>query len=100
MLIPKTNNELNALGWKPPDVIWVTGDTYVGSPFIGVAVFGGDGQRPVRLVSFEVIKIQNLRGHKQCEFVCHRNGRKIKDFREHGKRLARKRGLRVNFFTT
>jgi len=40
MFLPTTKNELNALGWKPPDVILVTGDTYVDSPFIGVAVIG------------------------------------------------------------
>ena len=40
MFLPTTKNELNALGWKSPDVILVTGDTYVDSPFIGVAVIG------------------------------------------------------------
>ncbi|MBU2521609.1 MAG: hypothetical protein KKD50_05205, partial [Proteobacteria bacterium] len=27
MFLPTTKNELNALGWKSPDVILVTGDT-------------------------------------------------------------------------
>ncbi|MBU0736447.1 MAG: YgiQ family radical SAM protein, partial [Proteobacteria bacterium] len=40
MFLPTTKNELNALGWKSPDVILVTGDTYVDSPFIGVAIIG------------------------------------------------------------
>ncbi|MFH1934072.1 MAG: YgiQ family radical SAM protein, partial [Pseudomonadota bacterium] len=40
MFLPTTKNELNALGWKPPDVILITGDTYVDSPFIGIAVIG------------------------------------------------------------
>ncbi|HAY40445.1 MAG TPA: hypothetical protein DCY53_14635, partial [Desulfobacteraceae bacterium] len=40
MFLPTTKNELKALGWKSPDVILVTGDTYVDSPFIGVAVIG------------------------------------------------------------
>jgi uncharacterized radical SAM protein YgiQ len=40
MFLPTTKNELNALDWKSPDVILVTGDTYVDSPFIGVAVIG------------------------------------------------------------
>ncbi len=40
MFLPTTKNELAALGWQSPDVILVTGDTYVDSPFIGVAVIG------------------------------------------------------------
>jgi len=40
MFIPTTIEELKALGWESPDVILVTGDTYVDSPFIGVAVIG------------------------------------------------------------
>ena len=40
MFLPTTENELKALGWTSPDVILVTGDTYVDSPFIGVAVIG------------------------------------------------------------
>ena len=40
MFIPTTKDELNELGWASPDVILVTGDTYVDSPFIGVAVIG------------------------------------------------------------
>jgi uncharacterized radical SAM protein YgiQ len=40
MFIPATRDELNALGWKSLDVILVTGDTYVDSHFIGVAVIG------------------------------------------------------------
>ncbi|MDF1592465.1 MAG: YgiQ family radical SAM protein [Desulfobacterales bacterium] len=40
MFIPTTKDELKALGWQSLDVILVTGDTYVDSPFIGVAVIG------------------------------------------------------------
>ncbi len=40
MFLPTTKDELNALGWSSPDVVLVTGDTYVDSPFIGVAVIG------------------------------------------------------------
>ena len=40
MFIPATRDELKALGWKSLDVILVTGDTYLDSPFIGVAVIG------------------------------------------------------------
>jgi len=40
MFIPETRDELDALGWKTLDVILVTGDAYVDSPFIGVAVIG------------------------------------------------------------
>jgi hypothetical protein len=42
MFLPATKNELNALVWNYPDVILVTGDTYVDSPFIGIAVIGVD----------------------------------------------------------
>ncbi|MDP2643768.1 MAG: YgiQ family radical SAM protein [Desulfobacterales bacterium] len=40
MFIPATKDELQALGWKSLDVVLVTGDTYVDSPYIGVAVIG------------------------------------------------------------
>lgn len=40
MFIPTTKNELKALGWESLDVILITGDTYVDSPYIGVAVIG------------------------------------------------------------
>jgi uncharacterized radical SAM protein YgiQ len=40
MFIPTTPEELHALGWERSDVILVTGDAYVDSPFIGVAVIG------------------------------------------------------------
>ncbi|MEW6670301.1 MAG: YgiQ family radical SAM protein [Thermodesulfobacteriota bacterium] len=40
MFIPTTKDELKALGWQSLDVVLVTGDTYVDSPFIGVSVIG------------------------------------------------------------
>ena len=40
MFIPTTRQELDALGWASLDVILVTGDSYVDSPFIGVSVIG------------------------------------------------------------
>lgn len=40
MFIPTTVKELEALGWQKPDVILITGDTYIDSPFTGVAVIG------------------------------------------------------------
>jgi uncharacterized radical SAM protein YgiQ len=40
MFLPTTAHELKALGWERPDVILVTGDTYIDSPYIGVAVIG------------------------------------------------------------
>jgi uncharacterized radical SAM protein YgiQ len=40
MFIPTSKDEVKTLGWKALDVILVTGDTYVDSPFIGVAVIG------------------------------------------------------------
>ncbi|MFH2131418.1 MAG: YgiQ family radical SAM protein [bacterium] len=40
MFLPTTPDELNILGWKSLDVILVTGDTYIDSPYIGVSVIG------------------------------------------------------------
>ena len=38
--LPTTEEELKSLGWERPDVILVTGDSYIDSPYIGVAVIG------------------------------------------------------------
>ncbi len=40
MFLPATQKEIFNLGWKKLDVILVTGDTYIDSPFTGVAVIG------------------------------------------------------------
>jgi uncharacterized radical SAM protein YgiQ len=40
MFLPTTRAELRARGWDQLDVILVTGDAYIDSPFIGVAVIG------------------------------------------------------------
>lgn len=40
MFLPTTLDEVKALGWDDLDVILVTGDSYIDSPFIGVAVIG------------------------------------------------------------
>ncbi len=40
MFLPTTKAELNALGWTALDIILVSGDSYIDSPFIGVAVIG------------------------------------------------------------
>ncbi len=40
MFLPTTSRELDRLGWDRLDVILVTGDSYIDSPFIGVAVIG------------------------------------------------------------
>ncbi len=40
MFLPTTLDEAQALGWDALDVILVTGDSYIDSPFIGVAVIG------------------------------------------------------------
>jgi uncharacterized radical SAM protein YgiQ len=40
MYLPTTRKELDDLGWERPDVILVTGDTYIDSPHVGVAVVG------------------------------------------------------------
>lgn len=40
MFIPTTPGEVEQLGWTGLDVILVTGDGYIDSPFVGVAVIG------------------------------------------------------------
>jgi uncharacterized radical SAM protein YgiQ len=40
MFVPTTSVELKKLKWDKLDVILVTGDTYIDSPFIGVSVIG------------------------------------------------------------
>ncbi len=40
MFLPTSKQELKSLGWERPDVILVTGDTYIDDPHIGVAVIG------------------------------------------------------------
>lgn len=38
--LPTTPEEIKSLGWENLDVILVTGDSYIDSPFMGVAVIG------------------------------------------------------------
>jgi len=40
VFLPTTKEEITALGWDRPDVILVTGDSYIDSPYIGAAVIG------------------------------------------------------------
>jgi uncharacterized radical SAM protein YgiQ len=40
MFLPTTKKELKKLGWDGLDIILVTGDGYIDSPFVGVAVIG------------------------------------------------------------
>jgi uncharacterized radical SAM protein YgiQ len=40
MFFPTTSAELKILKWDNPDIILVTGDVYIDSPFIGVSVIG------------------------------------------------------------
>ena len=40
MFLPTTIQECQKLGWAQPDIILITGDSYIDSPFIGVAVVG------------------------------------------------------------
>ncbi len=40
MFLPTTKEELKKLGWDYLDVILVTGDSYIDSPYIGVAAIG------------------------------------------------------------
>lgn len=40
MFLPTTKKEMEGLGWDALDVILVTGDSYIDSPYVGVAVIG------------------------------------------------------------
>ncbi|MDM8536405.1 YgiQ family radical SAM protein [Desulfobacterales bacterium HSG17] len=40
MFIPTTSEEIKKLGWNKLDIILITGDTYIDSSYIGVAVIG------------------------------------------------------------
>ncbi len=40
MFLPTTIKEMKSLGWDELDVILVSGDSYIDSPFVGVAVIG------------------------------------------------------------
>lgn len=40
MFLPTTKEEISKLGWQTPDIIIVSGDTYIDSPFNGSAVIG------------------------------------------------------------
>lgn len=40
MFLPITKKEIDKLGWKYLDIIFVTGDTYIDSPYNGVALLG------------------------------------------------------------
>ena len=40
MFLPTTREEVTERGWEDLDIILVTGDTYIDSPYIGVAVIG------------------------------------------------------------
>ncbi|MDR2426881.1 MAG: YgiQ family radical SAM protein [Endomicrobium sp.] len=40
MFLPTTKEEMNRIGWDKADIILVSGDTYIDSPFIGTAVIG------------------------------------------------------------
>ena len=40
MFLPTTRAELSKLGWNKLDIVLLTGDSYIDSPFIGAAVIG------------------------------------------------------------
>jgi uncharacterized radical SAM protein YgiQ len=40
MFLPTTHEEMDRLGWDQLDVVLVSGDSYIDSPFIGTAVIG------------------------------------------------------------
>ncbi len=45
MFLPTTRREMDKLGWDHADIILVTGDSYIDSPFIGIALIGKVLQR-------------------------------------------------------
>lgn len=40
MFIPTTKQEIEKLGWESCDIILISGDTYIDSPYFGVAIIG------------------------------------------------------------
>src|SRR4030042_1574815 len=40
MFLPTTTSELKKLKWDRPDIVLVTGDAYIDSPYIGVSLIG------------------------------------------------------------
>lgn len=64
MFLPTTKKELNQLGWDCLDVVLVSGDAYIDSPFIGTAVIG----RVLSDVGFRVgiIAQPNVQGDDIC----------------------------------
>ncbi|MDX9786001.1 MAG: YgiQ family radical SAM protein [Desulfobacterales bacterium] len=40
MFLPTTQKEMQQLGWRQADVVLVTGDSYIDSPYVGVSVIG------------------------------------------------------------
>ena len=40
MFLPTTKDELNTLGWEALDIVLVSGDTYIDSPYNGMAIIG------------------------------------------------------------
>lgn len=40
MYLPATVSEIKKLGWDKPDIIFVSGDTYIDSPYIGISLLG------------------------------------------------------------
>jgi uncharacterized radical SAM protein YgiQ len=40
MFLPTTRQEMDELGWDRPDIILVSGDTWIDSPFMGIALVG------------------------------------------------------------
>jgi len=40
MFLPTTKSELTQLGWDQLDVVLISGDSYIDSPFMGISVIG------------------------------------------------------------
>jgi len=65
MFLPCTTAELQHLGWDAPDIILVTGDAYIDSPFCGIAVIGralaADGFRVAVIAQPDTASLDDIR---------------------------------------
>ena len=65
MFLPTTKEEIEKIGWKALDIILITGDSYIDSPHIGVAV-RGPGEDRGRRVEHRV-QARHDCGHEGCK---------------------------------
>ena len=60
--LPTTRAEMDALGWDQCDVILISGDAYIDSPFIGVAMVG----RMLEKLGYKVGNDRSTRCQLRC----------------------------------